>query len=85
MAEFPQQNEPIITKATKLKQAADRPKNKGTDYYSSLKGEYNDFILGNELITVPTVMEAINMRTISFLTVDVKTRKFIAVTRKIPL
>lgn len=59
---------------------AERPP-KGPEYYSGLRKEYAYFISGNELIALSSLMEAIATRTISLLTADAKTRKFIAVTR----
>lgn len=58
----------------------DSPK-KGPEYYNILREEYGKFSSGNEVIAVPSDMEAINTRTIYLLTTDVKTRKLIGVSR----
>lgn len=55
---------------------------KGPDYYESLKEKYEEFIAGNELLAVPSVMEAVNTKRISLLMTDVELRKFIGVSRE---
>lgn len=47
------------------------------------KEVYKDYISGNELLTIPSVLEAVLTRTISLLTMDVKTRKLTGVSREI--
>lgn len=46
------------------------------------KEKYEEFIKGNEFITTPEALDAVNTRTISLLTHDVKSRKSIGVSRE---
>lgn len=41
-----------------------------------------NFITDNELILMPLLMEAVNTRTISLLTMDIKSRRFMNINRK---
>lgn len=59
---------------------AERPK-KELDYYKSLRDEYSTFISGDELLPMPSAMEAVAARTIALLIADVKSRKFMTVNR----
>lgn len=56
---------------------------KGLDYYKGLRKVYSSFISGDELLPVPSVMEAFTRRTISLLMTVIKMQKFIAVNREI--
>lgn len=58
---------------------SNRPKKKGAAYYKQMKEDYRDFIQGNELLTIPEALNAVTRRTISLLTSDIKTRKFVGV------
>lgn len=62
---------------------ADRPLKKGPENYMGLRDDYKDFILGNELLPLPSIMEAVAARTIFLLMADVKLRKFMAVSREV--
>lgn len=58
------------------------PQKKGPEYYIGLRDDYKEFILDNELLLLPFIMEAVTARTISLLMADVKSRKFMAVCRE---
>lgn len=47
------------------------------------KEVYKDYISGNELLTIPSLLEAVLTRTITLLMTDVKTRKLTDVSREI--
>lgn len=68
-----------LSSATPSAWAADRPK-KGLNYYEAQKEIFKDYISGNELITIPSVLEAFPSR---MLTIDVKTRKSTGISREI--
>lgn len=51
---------------------ANRPKKKGLEYYDKMKESYEEFIEGNELLPMQSVMEVVNTSTISLLTTEVK-------------
>lgn len=55
---------------------------KGSEYYLEVSKKYQDFIAGNELLIIPSALEAITRRTIPLLTSDVKTRKLVGVNRE---
>lgn len=59
-----------------------RPK-KGPEYYEAQKEKYKESISGNELLNIPSVFDAVSHRMISLLTLDVKTRWLISVSREI--
>lgn len=81
MAEAPQEKEPLARTSTAPSSwVAEKPK-KGPNYYKGLR-EYNAFISGHELLPMPTVMEAVSTRIIPLLTMEVKNRKFIAISRE---
>lgn len=46
---------------------------KEDEYFSRLQDHYWKFIFGNKLLTMPSALEAVAIRTISLLTTDVKT------------
>lgn len=48
-----------------------------------MQEEYHDFINDNELLTVPEALDAETTRAISLLTLDVKTRKLVSVSREV--
>lgn len=50
----------------------DRPSPKGPEYYKGLEEKYENFIDGNERLTVTELMETVNTRTISLLTTSIK-------------
>lgn len=52
-------------------------KPKDAQHYAGLQDEDRQFIPGNELLTLPSALEAMATITISLLTTDVKTRKLI--------
>lgn len=79
--ECPQPQDTTPTATSSSTWVRDRPKRKGHDYYNALKELYKDFIAGNELLSIASVMEAVNTRNISLLTTDVKSRKFNCVSR----
>lgn len=55
---------------------------KDVGYYDRMKEEYCEYIKRNELLTIWEALNVVSTRTISFLMVDVKTRKLIGVSRK---
>lgn len=57
------------------------PPKKGPDYNNSLKDKFKEFISKNELLLVLSLLEAVNTKTISLLTMDLKTHKLIDVNR----
>lgn len=73
----------MITPASPSAWAADRPKKKGPENYNSRKESYGKFISGNELIGSTTEDIAVNTRTITLLTTDVKKRKLIGVSKEL--
>lgn len=81
-ADSPQKQDQIPTVASPSTWAADRLKEKGPEYYNSLKEGYKKFISGNELLAVLSVLEAINTRTIFLQTTDMKSKKLIGVSRE---
>lgn len=50
-------------------------------YYASMHSQYQQYISGNELLTIPAALDAVTTRTISLLATDVKTRKLVGVSR----
>lgn len=52
---------------------------KGLEYYEDQKGKHKEVIAGNELLTFPSIFEAVSYDTTSLLTMDVKTRRLIGV------
>lgn len=65
--------------------AGDRPhhKKKGLDYYNSLKEQFENFEVANDLLLVPLLLEAVTTKTITMLIMDIKTCKLICVNREI--
>lgn len=63
--------------------AANRPKEKGPDYYKSLNEQLEMFISGNEPLLVLSLLKLVNIRTISLLTMYIKTWKLISINRNI--
>lgn len=55
---------------------------KDVGYYDRMKEEYHEYIKRNELLTIWEALNLVTTRTISFLMVDVKTRKLIGVSRE---
>lgn len=55
---------------------------KGPEYYKGLKDEYKEFISNNELFPVPSAIKAVAARTIFLLMVNIKPRKFMAVSKE---
>lgn len=55
---------------------------KRPEYYKGLKDEYKEFISNNELLPVPSAMDAVAAWTISLLTIDIKPWKFMAVSKE---
>lgn len=51
-------------------------------YYEEQRVKYEKYIKGNEFVTIPEALYAINTRTISLLTTDIKSRKLIGVSRE---
>lgn len=45
--------------------------------------QYQEFISGNDLLSVASVLERVATRTVPLLTADVKTRKLVGVSREI--
>lgn len=58
--------------ASPLEWEVNRPKKKGPEYYNSMKECFGEFIEGNELLPVSSVMEVVNKRTIFLLNTDAK-------------
>lgn len=58
-----------------------RPK-KDAVYYANLRTKYEEFIKGNEFLTIPEVLNAVNTQTISLLTTNMNSRKLIGVSRE---
>lgn len=56
---------------------------KSPNYYTSLKEHYEKIISENEILSVPSLLQSVNTKTISLLTIDVKSRKLIGVNREI--
>lgn len=54
-----------------------------SSYYSSLKEQFEDFISGNELLSITLLLEVVSPQTISLFTTDVKTHMLIGVNREI--
>lgn len=55
----------------------------GPEYHKGLTGQLENFVSGNKLLPVPSLLETVNTRTISLLTTDIKTRKFLGFNREI--
>lgn len=55
---------------------------KRTNYYEEQRVKYEKYLHGNEFLTIPEVLEAVNAEVISLLTTDVKSRQLIGVSRE---
>lgn len=62
-------------------QTAPPPKKMGLNITLKYGKKYQNFISGNELLTIHSASEAITKRTIFLLTFDLKTRKLVGVSR----
>ncbi|CAE1178303.1 unnamed protein product [Acanthosepion pharaonis] len=82
MAEVTHEKEPLASTSTAPSAWVPERPEKGPDYYRSRREELKEFIAKDELVPMPSVMETVATRTISLLTVDIKTRKFIPVNRE---
>lgn len=51
-------------------------------YYKALKDKYDDYIKGNELLTIPEAIDAVKSRMISLLTTNMGTQRVIGVSRE---
>lgn len=55
--------------------AETRPK-KNAAYYTELLKKYEEYTKGNELLTIPEAFNAVNAKSISLLTADIKKSEF---------
>ena len=51
----------------------------GPEYYAALREHYKDYLKKGEIIPIPEYAEAMMARTVSLLTADIKTKRFIGV------
>lgn len=72
----------IPTSTSLLAWAGNRPAKKEPEYYSGLKEQYEKFVFGNELLPMTLLLNVVSTKTISLLTTDVKSHKFIGVNRE---
>lgn len=61
--------------------ADNRPVTKDATYNASQKEKFENSFKGNEFLTINEALEAVNTRTISLLTSDIKTWKLIGISR----
>lgn len=65
----------LLGEVKKMAWDENRLRKKNPAYYAELRDKYEEFIKANEFLTIPEAMNAVNPRTISLLTTDVKNRK----------
>lgn len=53
------------------------PRKKNATHFEEMQSQYQEFISGNDLLSVASVLERVATRTVSLLTADVKTRKLV--------
>lgn len=53
-----------------------------TNYYAQLQSKYNEYLRSDEFLTITEALDAVNSKTISLLTTDVRTRRLIFVSRE---
>lgn len=69
------------TPAEKLGWTENRPKKKDSAYYEEQRGKYEKYLQGDEFLTIPEGLGAVNAKVISLVTSDIKNRRLIRVSR----
>lgn len=73
---------PTPVSPVKMTWYENRLKMNDTAYYVAQRGKFEESFKGNEFLTIPEALKAVNTRIISLLTSNIKTRKLIGVSRE---